>query len=119
MFHGGSGSSVEDVHSAIDAGVVKVNIDTDTQWAFWDGMREYGLANDDFKQPKSNNHHHHQQQQQQVEEGGGMGGGESGEGGRDGKKARFDPTAPLEKGEEKMTARLLKVAEDLRCFNVL
>jgi len=41
VFHGGSGSSVEDIRYAIEAGVVKMNIDTDTQWAFWDGIRGY------------------------------------------------------------------------------
>ena len=41
VFHGGSGSSLEDIRYAIEAGVVKMNIDTDTQWAFWDGMNEY------------------------------------------------------------------------------
>jgi fructose-bisphosphate aldolase class II len=41
VFHGGSGSSVEDIQYAIEAGVVKMNIDTDTQWAFWDGIRGY------------------------------------------------------------------------------
>merc|ERR1712216_576591 len=41
VFHGGSGSSVEDIQYAIKAGVIKMNIDTDTQWAFWDGVRAY------------------------------------------------------------------------------
>ena len=35
VFHGGSGSSLEDIRYAIEAGVVKMNIDTDTQWATW------------------------------------------------------------------------------------
>jgi fructose-bisphosphate aldolase, class II len=43
VFHGGSGSSTEDIRYAIDAGVVKMNVDTDTQWAFWDGIRSYEL----------------------------------------------------------------------------
>ena len=34
VFHGGSGSSIEEIHAAIDYGVVKMNIDTDTQYAF-------------------------------------------------------------------------------------
>merc|ERR1712127_438947 len=41
VFHGGSGSSREDIHYAIEAGTVKMNIDTDTQWAFRDGLRSY------------------------------------------------------------------------------
>merc|ERR1719454_2543406 len=39
VFHGGSGSSREDIRYAIEAGTIKMNIDTDTQWAFWDGIR--------------------------------------------------------------------------------
>ena len=38
VFHGGSGSSVEEIREAISYGVIKMNIDTDTQWAFWDGI---------------------------------------------------------------------------------
>jgi len=41
VFHGGSGSSVEDFQTAISFGVVKVNIDTDTQWAYTIGHRDY------------------------------------------------------------------------------
>merc|ERR1712131_485224 len=36
VFHGGSGSSREEIRFAIEAGTIKMNIDTDTQWAFWD-----------------------------------------------------------------------------------
>jgi fructose-bisphosphate aldolase, class II len=39
VFHGGSGSTQEEIREAIGYGVVKMNIDTDTQWAFWDGIR--------------------------------------------------------------------------------
>ena len=41
VFHGGSGSTLEEIREAVSYGVVKMNIDTDTQWAFWDGMRKY------------------------------------------------------------------------------
>ena len=37
VFHGGSGSDVSDIRKAIDYGVIKMNIDTDTQWAYWQG----------------------------------------------------------------------------------
>lgn len=50
VFHGGSGSSLEDIRYAIEAGVVKMNIDTDTQWAFWDGMNEWLWINRWFDQ---------------------------------------------------------------------
>jgi fructose-bisphosphate aldolase class II len=41
VFHGGSGSSVEEIREAIDYGVIKMNIDTDMQYAFMSGIREY------------------------------------------------------------------------------
>ena len=41
VFHGGSGSSATEIAEAISYGVVKMNIDTDLQWAFWDGIRGY------------------------------------------------------------------------------
>ena len=50
VFHGGSGSSLDDIRYAIEAGVVKMNIDTDTQWAFWDGMNSYQKKNKDYLQ---------------------------------------------------------------------
>ena len=39
VFHGGSGSTLEEIREAISYGVIKMNIDTDMQWAFWDGVR--------------------------------------------------------------------------------
>ncbi|NOZ89879.1 MAG: class II fructose-bisphosphate aldolase [Epsilonproteobacteria bacterium] len=41
VFHGGSGSTLEEIREAISYGVIKMNIDTDTQWAYWDGVRKY------------------------------------------------------------------------------
>merc|ERR1719390_601525 len=41
VFHGGSGSDINDIKEAISYGVIKMNIDTDTQWAYWDGIRAY------------------------------------------------------------------------------
>ena len=41
VFHGGSGSSREHIREAIGYGVVKMNLDTDMQWAFWDGVHDY------------------------------------------------------------------------------
>lgn len=41
VFHGGSGSEKDKIELALKNGVVKMNIDTDTQWAFWDGIRGY------------------------------------------------------------------------------
>jgi len=44
VFHGGSGSSQEEIREAIGYGVIKMNIDTDTQWATWDGIRKFEAA---------------------------------------------------------------------------
>jgi fructose-bisphosphate aldolase class II len=41
VFHGGSGSLPEEIDAAVDAGVVKMNVDTDTQWAYWEGVMKF------------------------------------------------------------------------------
>jgi len=48
VFHGGSGSSSEDIREAISYGVVKMNIDTDLQYAYTEGVRDYVLSNVDY-----------------------------------------------------------------------
>lgn len=48
VFHGGSGSTLEEIKEAISYGVVKVNIDTDVQWAIWEGILKYYENNKDF-----------------------------------------------------------------------
>lgn len=55
VFHGGSGSAPEEILEAISYGVVKMNIDTDTQWATWDGVHQYYLANKDYLQGQIGN----------------------------------------------------------------
>jgi fructose-bisphosphate aldolase class II len=97
VFHGGSGSSVEDIQYAIEAGVVKMNIDTDTQWAFWDGIRAYEAEHHDYLQGQIGNP----------------------EGDAKPNKKYYDPRMSLRAGEEAMAARLCKAAEDLKCVNVL
>merc|ERR1712151_798821 len=97
VFHGGSGSSVEDIQYAIGAGVVKMNIDTDTQWAFWDGVRAYEAKYHDFLQGQIGNP----------------------EGDDKPNKKYYDPRMSLRAGEESMAARLCKAAEDLKSVNVL
>jgi fructose-bisphosphate aldolase class II len=97
VFHGGSGSSVEDIRYAIEAGVIKMNIDTDTQWAFWDGIRKYEAKNRDFLQGQIGNPQ-----------------------GKDKpNKKYYDPRMSLREGEISMANRLVKAAEDLNCVNVL
>ena len=55
VFHGGSGSSAEEIAEAISYGVVKMNIDTDLQWAFWDGVRGYEQAKHEYLQGQIGN----------------------------------------------------------------
>jgi len=97
VFHGGSGSSVEDIQEAISYGVIKMNIDTDTQWAFWDGLRAYEAKYHDYLQGQIGNP----------------------EGDDKPNKKYYDPRMSLRAGEEAMAARLVKAAEDLKCVNVL
>lgn len=97
VFHGGSGSSVEDIRYAIKAGVIKMNIDTDTQWAFWDGIRAYEAKNRDYLQGQIGNP----------------------EGAEKPNKKYYDPRMSLRAGEEAMAARLVKAMEDLNCVNRL
>jgi len=97
VFHGGSGSSVDDIKYAIEAGVIKMNIDTDTQWAFWDGLREYEAKYHDYLQGQIGNP----------------------EGPEKPNKKYYDPRMSLRAGEEAMAARLCQAAEDLNCVNVL
>lgn len=97
VFHGGSGSSVEDIRYAIEAGVVKMNIDTDTQWAFWDGIRQYEAKYHDYLQGQIGNP----------------------EGPEKPNKKYYDPRMALREGEAAMAKRLIQAAEDLNCVNVL
>ena len=55
VFHGGSGSSLEEIREAISYGVIKMNIDTDTQWAFWDGVRGFYKKNEGYLQGQIGN----------------------------------------------------------------
>jgi len=97
VFHGGSGSSTEDIQYAIKAGVIKMNIDTDTQWAFWDGVRDYEATNHDYLQAQIGNP----------------------DGDDKPNKKYYDPRMSLRAGEEAMAQRLCEAAKDLNCVNVL
>ncbi len=55
VFHGGSGSSQEEIREAISYGAIKMNIDTDLQWAFWDGIRGYEAKYHDYLQGQIGN----------------------------------------------------------------
>lgn len=55
VFHGGSGSDPEAIKEAIGYGVVKMNIDTDIQWAYWDGIHKYYKKNEPYLQSQLGN----------------------------------------------------------------
>jgi fructose-bisphosphate aldolase class II len=55
VFHGGSGSTPEEIEESISYGVVKMNIDTDTQWATWNGIREFYIQNEGYLQGQIGN----------------------------------------------------------------
>merc|ERR1719424_1423498 len=97
VFHGGSGSSREDIRYAIEAGTVKMNIDTDTQWAFWDGLRSYEAEFRPYLQGQIGNP----------------------DGDEKPNKKYYDPRMALRRGEEFMAKRLVEAAEDLNCINVI
>jgi len=97
VFHGGSGSSREDIRYAIEAGTIKMNIDTDTQWAFWDGIRSYESEFRPYLQGQIGNP----------------------DGEEKPNKKYYDPRMALRRGEEYMAKRLCEAAEDLNCINVV
>ncbi len=55
VFHGGSGSSREEIREAISYGAIKMNIDTDLQWAYWDGIRNFYETKKDYLQGQIGN----------------------------------------------------------------
>lgn len=97
VFHGGSGSTHEEIREAISYGVVKMNIDTDTQWAAWEGILHYYKANEAYLQGQLGNP----------------------EGPDAPNKKHYDPRTWLRKMEESTVARLLVAYEDLNCKDVL
>ncbi|WP_299579160.1 class II fructose-bisphosphate aldolase [uncultured Sunxiuqinia sp.] len=94
VFHGGSGSSLEEIREAISYGVIKMNIDTDTQWAYWDGVRAFEAANRPYLQGQIGNP----------------------EGADKPNKKYYDPRVWVRKGEEAEIARLKIAFEDLNCI---
>merc|ERR1712080_748497 len=55
VMHGGSGSTAAEIGEAVSNGVVQMNIDTDTQWAYWDGLRNFYKKNEGFLQGQIGN----------------------------------------------------------------
>ncbi len=95
VFHGGSGSDPKEIKEAISYGVIKMNIDTDTQWAFWSGIMENYKARELYMQTQIGNP----------------------DGDDKPNKKDYDPRNWLRKGEESIMARLKIAFEDLNCIN--
>jgi len=93
VFHGGSGSELEDIREAISYGAIKMNIDTDTQWAFWDGVRHYVSEHKDYLQGQIGNP----------------------EGEDKPNKSHYDPRKWIRAAELSMVERLEKAFDDLNC----
>ena len=55
VFHGGSGSEKHHITTALSAGVVKMNVDTDTQWAYWEGLLKFYKAKEGYLQAQIGN----------------------------------------------------------------
>lgn len=91
VFHGGSGSTTEEIREGISYGVIKMNIDTDLQWAFWDGIRNFYQANEGYLQGQIGNP----------------------DGDDSPNKKYYDPRVWLRKAEESFKARLVEACEDL------
>ncbi|MCE9501183.1 MAG: class II fructose-bisphosphate aldolase [Leptospira sp.] len=95
VFHGGSGSSQEEIRAAISYGVIKMNIDTDMQWAFCSGVRVYMDKNKDYLQSQIGNPT-----------------------GPDApNKKYYDPRTLLREGEKALLTRLKQSFEDLNAIN--
>ena len=97
VFHGGSGSTPEEIKEAVGYGVVKMNIDTDTQWANWEGILNYYKDKEAYLQGQLGNP----------------------EGEDKPNKKYYDPRVWLRKGSESMVERLMKAFKELNAEDVL
>lgn len=97
VFHGGSGSSVEEIREAIGYGVIKMNIDTDLQYAFTEGVRDYILEKQAYLQSQIGNP----------------------DGSELPNKKYYDPRKWIREGEITFKNRLKKAFEDLNNVNTL
>jgi fructose-bisphosphate aldolase class II len=97
VFHGGSGSTVEEIREGIEYGVIKMNIDTDLQYAFMEGIRNYMADKNDYLQAQIGNP----------------------DGADQPNKKYYDPRVWLREGEKTFITRLKKAFEDLNNINTL
>ena len=95
VFHGGSGSPQHQIREAIGYGAIKMNIDTDLQWSFWEGVLNNYKKNEGYLQGQLGNP----------------------EGADKPNKKQYDPRVWLRKGEENFIKRLEVAFEDLNCIN--
>jgi fructose-bisphosphate aldolase class II len=97
VFHGGSGSTQQEIEESVGYGVVKMNIDTDTQWATWEGILAYYKAKEAYLQGQLGNP----------------------EGADSPNKKYYDPRVWLRKAQETMIARLTQAFKELNAIDVL
>lgn len=97
VFHGGSGSTKEEIKTAVENGVVKMNVDTDTQWAYMSGMRDYFLSKQDYLKSQVGNP----------------------EGADKPNKKYADPRVWVREGEKTMKTRVQEALHDLHTENTL
>jgi fructose-bisphosphate aldolase, class II len=97
VFHGGSGSSQEEIRESISYGVIKMNIDTDTQWASWEGIMNFYKKNEGYLQGQIGNP----------------------EGDDKPNKKYYDPRVWQRAGEVAMITRLEQAFADLNAVNTL
>jgi fructose-bisphosphate aldolase class II len=97
VFHGGSGSSVDEIREAIDYGAVKMNIDTDMQYAFMSGVRDYFNSNSEYLKSQIGNP----------------------DGDDIPNKKNYDPRVWLRKAEESFIERLTQAFKDLNNVDTL
>jgi fructose-bisphosphate aldolase, class II len=97
VFHGGSGSTLEEIREAISYGVIKMNIDTDLQFAFTEGIRDYVVSNLDYLKTQIGNP----------------------EGAENPNKKYYDPRKWVREGEVTFNTRLEQAFADLNNINTL
>ncbi len=97
VFHGGSGSSAAEIEESISYGVIKMNIDTDTQWATWDGILQYYKKNEGYLQSQLGNP----------------------EGDDKPNKKYYDPRVWLRSAQASMVVRLEQAFKELNAVDVL
>ncbi len=95
VFHGGSGSSPEEIKEALGYGVIKMNIDTDTQWATWEGTKAYYEKYKDYMQGQIGNP----------------------EGEDKPNKKYYDPRKWLRAGQETLVERVIVAFKDLNAMD--